>query len=612
MEPEERAAAGLFLAFQYPVELPGVGNANFLRTALNALRRAKGETELDAMQFLKLARERLRALHMPEDMLKRGVNVGFSGGEKKRNEILQMALLQPRMAVLDETDSGLDIDALRIVADGVNAMRGPAFSALVITHYQRLLNYIVPDRVHVLVGGPHREERRAGAGEGAGGVRLRRRAGGGMTAMQQKGAEGFLHRFEGLRERLPGARLPWAAALRDEAAEAFRASGLPTRRIEAWRYTDLRAVGEAGFDEALTALDDGGDLPAMRGSARAVFLDGRFRPDLSHLDGVGYAVGNLASELRTLEGRIGALARPAEQPLAALNTMLFEDGLVVDGARRRRRRRARPPLRGVADRAPFGLPPAPPHPPGSRRQPHPGRDGDRPEEGRYLHNPVFEIEVGEGATLSHARLQQEGPRAFQLSTVYARVAAGGTYDNFTLNAGGQLVRNEIHAALTGPKGACHMNGAQLLGPGQHADTTTFLDHAAPDCASRQTYKTVLAGKSRGVFQGKILVRQPAQRTDGYQMNQALFLSPDAEIDSKPQLEIYADDVKCSHGATVGELDAEQLFYLRTRGIPDADARAMLVEAFLLEAVEGVSDPAARGALEAAVAGWWDRQVKDAA
>jgi Fe-S cluster assembly ATP-binding protein len=153
MEPEERAASGLFLAFQYPVELPGVGNANFLRTALNALRRGRGEPELDAMQFLKMARARMRDLSMPEDMLKRGVNVGFSGGEKKRNEILQMALLEPRMAVLDETDSGLDIDALRIVADGVNAMRGPAFSALVITHYQRLLEYIVPDRVHVLMGG---------------------------------------------------------------------------------------------------------------------------------------------------------------------------------------------------------------------------------------------------------------------------------------------------------------------------------------------------------------------------------------------------------------------------------------------------------------------------
>ncbi len=153
MEPEERAAAGLFLAFQYPVELPGVGNANFLRTALNALRRTRGQPDLDAMQFLKLARERMRALSMPEDMLKRGVNVGFSGGEKKRNEILQMALLNPRVAVLDETDSGLDIDALKVVADGVNAMRGPDFTALVITHYQRLLDYIVPDRVHVLMAG---------------------------------------------------------------------------------------------------------------------------------------------------------------------------------------------------------------------------------------------------------------------------------------------------------------------------------------------------------------------------------------------------------------------------------------------------------------------------
>ena len=153
MEPEERAAAGVFLAFQYPVELPGVGNATFLRTALNAIRRAKGEGELDAMQFLKLARERMKALSMNDEMLKRGVNVGFSGGEKKRNEILQMALLQPKLAILDETDSGLDIDALKIVSEGVNAMRGPNFSALVITHYQRLLDYIVPDRVHVLMGG---------------------------------------------------------------------------------------------------------------------------------------------------------------------------------------------------------------------------------------------------------------------------------------------------------------------------------------------------------------------------------------------------------------------------------------------------------------------------
>jgi Fe-S cluster assembly ATP-binding protein len=153
IEPEARAAAGVFLAFQYPVELPGVGNANFIRTALNAVRRARGEPELDAVAFLKEARLALKSLKMPDDMLKRNVNVGFSGGEKKRNEILQMALLKPSLALLDETDSGLDIDALKIVADGVNALRSSGFSALVITHYQRLLDHIVPDRVHVLAAG---------------------------------------------------------------------------------------------------------------------------------------------------------------------------------------------------------------------------------------------------------------------------------------------------------------------------------------------------------------------------------------------------------------------------------------------------------------------------
>ena len=174
MEPEERAAAGVFLAFQYPVELPGVGNANFLRTALNAIRRNKGEPELDAMQFLKLARARMKDLSMPEDMLKRGVNVGFSGGEKKRNEVLQMALLRPGLAIMDETDSGLDIDALKIVSEGVNALRAPDFSALVITHYQRLLDYIVPDRVHVLMdgrivqsGGPELAKQLEGSGYAA-------------------------------------------------------------------------------------------------------------------------------------------------------------------------------------------------------------------------------------------------------------------------------------------------------------------------------------------------------------------------------------------------------------------------------------------------------------
>ncbi len=153
MKPEDAACEGIFMAFQYPVEIPGIGNAYFLRSAINAQRKYRGEDEMDAMDFLPIFRERLKLLEMDEKLMNRSVNEGFSGGEKKRNEILQMAMLEPQLAILDETDSGLDIDALRIVANGVNALRGRERSMLVITHYQRLLNYIVPDFVHVLVDG---------------------------------------------------------------------------------------------------------------------------------------------------------------------------------------------------------------------------------------------------------------------------------------------------------------------------------------------------------------------------------------------------------------------------------------------------------------------------
>ena len=153
MDPEERACEGVFLGFQYPVEIPGVSGTTFLKTAVNAVRRYRGESEFDAMQFVKFVRGKAKEFNVSDDMLKRAVNTGFSGGEKKRNEVLQMAVLEPRLAVLDETDSGLDIDALKLVADGVNAMRSPDRAMLMITHYQRLLDYVVPDVIHVLFGG---------------------------------------------------------------------------------------------------------------------------------------------------------------------------------------------------------------------------------------------------------------------------------------------------------------------------------------------------------------------------------------------------------------------------------------------------------------------------
>lgn len=425
-----------------------------------------------------------------------------------------------------------------------------------------------------------------------------------MNAMTT-GAAAFLGRFEGLREQLPGGRLRWVAKLRAEAAELFRAQGLPARRVEAWRYTDLSPVAALGFTEALTLADAQPALPPQRAPHRAVFVDGRFAAALSALP-EGFAAGPLAAMLADAEGSLGALG--ASEPMVALNTMLFEDGLFLEvpagtdaGVIE---------LLSLASHAERPIAFHPRHlirlGAGARLRLVETSLG--PAGAAYLHNPVFEIAVGPGATLAHIRIQREGRAAFQLATVLAAVEAGGTYDNFTLNAGGRLVRNEIHAALRGSGAACHMNGAQLVADGQHADTTTFLDHAAPDCASRQTYKTVLAGRSRGVFQGKILVRKPAQRTDGYQMNQALLLSEEAEIDAKPQLEIYADDVKCSHGATVGALDEAQLFYLRARGIPAEAARAMLVQAFLVEAIEGVTHPLAQAALAEATDGWWESEA----
>jgi len=228
-------------------------------------------------------------------------------------------------------------------------------------------------------------------------------------------------------------------------------------------------------------------------------------------------------------------------------------------------------------------------------------------EGTYLLNTVAEIHVGEGAHLTHVRLQEEAPTAFHVSTTYAEVMAGGTYDSFTLNLGASLSRTEVHATLSGAGAVAHLNAAQIMAGAQHSDFTTVVSHTAPNCTSRQTVKNVLADRSRGVFQGKIEVARAAQKTDGYQMNQALLLSPHAEVDSKPELEIFADDVKCSHGATVGELDPEQMFYLRSRGIPDAEARSILVRAFLAEALDAVADDTIRSRLEVAVEQWWVRQ-----
>ena len=249
MQPDERAAKGLFLAFQYPLEIPGVATMTFLRTALNAQRKARGQAELSTPEFMKLVRDAAAKLEINPDMLRRGVNVGFSGGEKKRNEILQMALLQPRLCVLDETDSGLDIDALKIVSEGVNRLRSPDRAMVVITHYQRLLDHIVPDVVHVLskgrivkTGGKDLALELEAQGlrpiPGRGGARSHECRSPFHEDRRRACARGGLCRGEGEAARRPQGR----GAARGGIPRSSTPTGLPSRRIEQWQYTDLRAL----------------------------------------------------------------------------------------------------------------------------------------------------------------------------------------------------------------------------------------------------------------------------------------------------------------------------------------------------------------------------------
>jgi len=415
--------------------------------------------------------------------------------------------------------------------------------------------------------------------------------------MAPNSAAGFLARYDGLTRRLPG-----DMARRQEAADILRSFGLPTRRDEAWKYTSLAALDEAHFHEPLTeasgfAAEIEPELAGFADLPRLVFVQGRLDSAQSRLPETA-AVHGFAQT-----ADFGVLARPDRDRLVALNTMLAEDGAIIE-------------VPADADAGTLLLVSLGTDMHGTPTAFHP-RHAIRlaagakltlieifEGKGTYLHNPVTEIVVGTGAKLTHIRLQNESMAAFHLATLYADIAAGAAYEAFTLSIGGQMVRTEIHAHLHGAAGHAALNAAQLLRGTQHSDFTTVVSHDAPGCTSRQTVKHVLAGKSRGVFQGKIEVARAAQKTDGYQMNQALLLTPDAEIDCKPQLEIYADDVKCSHGATVGALDPEQLFYMASRGIPGEDARAILVRAFLAEALDVIENEAARALLDQVIESWW--------
>ena len=463
MEPDKRAAAGVFLAFQYPVEIPGVGTMTFLRTALNAQRKARGEPELTTPDFMRFVRETSARLGITQDMLRRPLNVGFSGGEKKRNEILQMSLLAPRLCVMDETDSGLDIDALRVVAEGVNALRSPERSFVVITHYQRLLDYIVPDFVHVMSRGKIVALGRQGAGARARRARLRRlrRRGGVMaelpTRIRTRAEDALARHFASLAGDDP------IYDIRATAFDAFMEKGLPHRRVEDWKYTDLRSLmsdapgpaAPAKPDEAKTALARA-DIFAAIDRARIVFVNGHFVPPLSDMAGLEKDL-EFASLGRFLLDGGAILDRsldPAEAPVFALNSAFVRDGAVVrirDGAKLSRPLElvhvfagSEPGLQTLRHQVSVGAGAE-----GTILQSFAGPDGVA-----YHTNVVTEIHLGDGANIRWITAQEEGSEAIHLALLLPRIGARCALRSVRLRCGWAGLAHRAARRLRGGGFAC--------------------------------------------------------------------------------------------------------------------------------------------------------------
>jgi Fe-S cluster assembly protein SufD len=387
----------------------------------------------------------------------------------------------------------------------------------------------------------------------------------------------------------------FVAAQRRAAADAFARLRLPTVRHEDWRYTNVAGLAQIPWSAAPAASIDAAALSALAPTPpapRLVFVNGRYDFRLSDVAGVpeGVFAGSLADALarapELLEPWLGRRSRAADHAFAALNSALWVDGAVI----------VVPP--GVAvDRTIHVLHvtvaerPVAVHPrhlvvagPGARVSVAEIYAG---HEGEYLVNAQTEVYAGEGAEVAHHRVQHEGANAFHVGLLEVEQGKGTRFGAHSFALGGQLARVEARALLGAEKADCSLEGLYLGRGRQLQDHFVLVDHASPSCSSREVFKGILDDRARGVFAGRIIVRQDAQKTDASQINSNLLLSDDAEIDTKPQLEIFADDVKCSHGGSVGQLDEAALFYLRSRGVDVATARAMLTYAFAAEVVERV-------------------------
>jgi Fe-S cluster assembly protein SufD len=428
-----------------------------------------------------------------------------------------------------------------------------------------------------------------------------------VAVTRTKAEQALTESFEAVAGALPGSAAVHEA--RRRAIGTFAALGLPHRRIEEWKYTDLRALLKEAYAPAVAraVTPDQRALDAALGPAladldaiRIVFVDGAFAPALTRLDeghGKSYhfdpLTRGLAQGFDWLEARLADTKGPKGGAVLALNTAFASDGAllrVVDGMRLER------PVHLIFAAG------------GAEKTAVTTRNFVRVGDGAEAvlveshveigtsasqHNTVTEVAVGDGARAQHLKIlvgsEGGGAVSAHIGTWIAELGAGARYRAFQLTAGMPLVRNQLTVAFAGEGAKLDFSGCLLGAGAEHVDTTLVVDHAVPGCDSRELFKAVLADRARGVFQGKVIVRPDAQKTDGKQMAQALMLSEDAEFDSKPELEIHADDVACGHGSTAAELDADMLFYLCSRGIVLEDARALLIESFAGETLDRIEN-----------------------
>jgi Fe-S cluster assembly protein SufD len=433
-----------------------------------------------------------------------------------------------------------------------------------------------------------------------------------VAVMKTKAEQALTEQFESIATRLPGGEAVVAA--RKSAIGAFATLGLPHRRIEEFKYTDLRTAlkdvpAPAVRDETTAdaaAIDTAlGALAAVEAD-RIVFVNGRHRPELSRFaPSTGIDVAPLGGSLADAPHKVAErLSRtgPSDDAIAALNTAYMTDGAVIRVAEGVKAERPLMLVFASAGAAAMTT---------TRNIVAVGAGAEvtileafveLPGTADGCTNTLTDITVGDGAAVTHIKTTAVHHDT-HLANWLVAIGAEANYRGFQYTESPALARNQIFITFTGSHARLDLSGAFLARGGEHVDTTLVVDHATPGCESRELFKGVLDDRARGVFQGKIVVRQIAQKTDGKQMAQALMLSEDAEFDSKPELEIYADDVACGHGSTSAELDRDLVFYCRARGIPESEARALLTESFIGEAIDRVENESVRDALMVAARNW---------